>query len=118
MDGAMCIGKSIRIRGELTGSEDLTIDGTVEGKIVLKDHDLKVGTNASVSAEIHARSVTVLGRVVGNIKAGDKVEVAAGGTLQGEVHAPRIILADGALFQGGIDMEPRPATERPVRVGG
>jgi len=107
MDTLINIGKSVQIKGELTGSEDLTIDGVLEGKIHMKEHHLSVGSNGSINAEICAKSVTVLGKLVGNIKAGEKVEVAASGSMEGDITAPRVILADGASFKGSIDMEGR-----------
>jgi cytoskeletal protein CcmA (bactofilin family) len=127
------IGQSIHIKGELTGNEDLTIEGKVEGKVFLKDHNLTVGANGKIVAEIQAKTVMVLGEVTGNITADDKVEVAATGTMRGDIQAPRVVLADGAKFKGAIDMDkksgsststsasasssaPRPVME-PVGVG-
>ncbi len=104
------IGKSVQIKGELTASEDLTIDGVLEGKVFMKDHDLTIGPNGTLQAEIRAKSVTVLGRLVGNVKASEKVEVAASGSMEGDIQSPRVLLADGARFKGSIDMEGRPAT--------
>ena len=111
MENPVNIGKSVQIKGELTGSEDLTIDGKVEGKIHMKDHNLTVGPNGSINAEIHAKAVVVLGKLVGNIKAGEKVEVAASGSMEGDIVAPRVALADGARFKGSIDMEGRAAAK-------
>ncbi len=99
------IGQSIHIKGELTGNEDLTIEGKVEGKVFLKDHNLTVGANGKIVAEIQAKTVMVLGEVTGNITADDKVEVAATGTMRGDIQAPRVVLADGAKFKGAIDMD-------------
>ncbi len=99
------IGKSLQINGELSGNEDLTIDGRVTGKISMTGHSLTIGPNGQVSAEIHAKSLIVAGEVRGNITAEEKVEIAATGTLLGDVRAPRVVLADGAKFKGSIDME-------------
>ena len=77
MDKIVNIGQSIHIKGELTGNEDLTIEGKVEGKVFLKDHNLTVGANGKIVAEVQAKTVMVLGEVTGNITAYDKVEVAA-----------------------------------------
>jgi cytoskeletal protein CcmA (bactofilin family) len=110
MDNLVNIGKSVQIKGELTASEDLTIDGVLEGKIFMKDHDLAIGPNGTLQAEIRAKSVTVLGKLVGNVKATEKVEVAATGTMEGDIQSPRVLLADGARFKGSIDMEGRPST--------
>jgi cytoskeletal protein CcmA (bactofilin family) len=107
MDKIVNIGQSIHIKGELTGNEDLTIEGKVEGKVFLKDHNLTVGANGKIVAEIQAKTVMVLGEVTGNITADDKVEVAATGTMRGDIQAPRVVLADGAKFKGAIDMDKR-----------
>ena len=105
MDKIVNIGQSIHIKGELTGNEDLTIEGKVEGKVFLKDHNLTVGANGKIVAEIQAKTVMVLGEVTGNITADDKVEVAATGSMRGDIQAPRVVLADGAKFKGAIDMD-------------
>jgi cytoskeletal protein CcmA (bactofilin family) len=105
MDKIVNIGQSIHIKGELTGNEDLTIEGKVEGKVFLKDHNLTVGANGKLVAEIQAKTVMVLGEITGNISADDKVEVAATGTMRGDITAPRVVLADGAKFKGAIDMD-------------
>ena len=108
MDKIVNIGQSIHIKGELTGNEDLTIEGKVEGKVFLKDHNLTVGANGKIVAEIQAKTVMVLGEVTGNITADDKVEVAATGSMRGDIQAPRVVLADGAKFKGAIDMDRKP----------
>jgi len=105
MDKLVNIGQSVEIKGELTGNEDLTIEGKVEGKIALKDHALTVGANGRIHGEIVAKSVVVVGQVDGNITADDKVEVASTGSMKGDIVAPRVILADGARFKGTIDMD-------------
>jgi cytoskeletal protein CcmA (bactofilin family) len=105
MDKIVNIGQSIHIKGELTGNEDLTIEGKVEGKVLLKDHNLTVGANGKITAEIQAKTVMVVGEVVGNVTADDKVEVAATGSMRGDIVAPRVVLADGAKFKGSIDMD-------------
>lgn len=99
------IGQSIHIKGELTGNEDLTIEGKVEGKVFLKDHNLTVGANGKIVAEVQAKTVMILGEVTGNITADDKVEVAATGSMRGDIQAPRVVLADGGKFKGAIDMD-------------
>lgn len=105
MEKLVNIGQSIQIKGELTGNEDLTIEGKVDGKVFLKDHNLTVGSNGRITAEIHAKTVVIIGEVVGNITADDKVEVAETGSMMGDIVAPRVVLADGARFKGSIDME-------------
>src|SRR5512139_3234750 len=88
------IGKSLHIKGELSGSEDLTIDGKVDGKITLNGQHVTIGPNGHVMAEIQAKSVVVGGQMKGNIIANDKVEIAATGSMLGDVRSPRVILAD------------------------
>jgi cytoskeletal protein CcmA (bactofilin family) len=103
-DRMVNIGQSIEIKGELTGNEDLIIDGRVEGKIDLKEHNLTIGKNGRIKASIHANSVSVHGEVIGDITADDKVEIAPSGSVQGDLCAPRVALADGSSFKGSIDM--------------
>ena len=117
MEKLVNIGQSIQIKGELTGNEDLTIEGKVEGKISLKDHNLTIGANAKITAEIQAKTVMVIGEIVGNITADDKVEVAATGSMKGDIVAPRVALADGARFKGSIDMDRKPGTPVPPKPG-
>src|SRR5262245_41336703 len=99
------IGKSIIIRGELTGNEDLTIEGSVEGKVELREHNLVVGSTGKIQAEVNAKSVNIQGEVQGNVRAMDRIEIATSGTVKGDLIAPRIIIADGARFKGSVDME-------------
>ena len=98
------IGQSVQINGELTGQEDLIINGKIDGKIVLKDHHLTIGPNGKINAEVHAKSVQINGEVMGNITADDKVEISPSGSVQGDITAPRVALADGSSFKGSIDM--------------
>jgi cytoskeletal protein CcmA (bactofilin family) len=112
------IGKSIVIKGEVSGSEDLTIEGHVEGKIELRDHILSVGSSGRVQAHITAKAIVVHGEVTGNLTAADKVEIRENGSVEGDIVAPRVAIADGAKFRGSIDMrrdEPSTATDRPAR---
>jgi len=102
--GVANIGQSVQINGELSGNEDLTVDGKIEGKIFLKDHRLTIGTNGRINAEVHAKSVLIQGEVTGNVVADDKVEVASSGSVNGDIAAPRVALADGSSFKGSIDM--------------
>jgi len=98
------IGKSLQIKGELTGSESLYIDGNVEGAINMPDSRVTVGREAQVSANITAREVVVLGKVSGNVYASDRVDIRSEGSLTGDVTAQRISIGDGAFFRGGIDI--------------
>src|SRR5262245_18207615 len=103
------IGKSVVIKGELNGSEDLTIEGQVEGKIELKDHVLTIGPNGKIKAQVFAKALIVLGEVNGNVTATDKVEIRDGGSVDGDIIAPRVAIADGAHFRGSVDMQRRAA---------
>ena len=105
MESIVNIGQSVEIKGTLTGNEDLTIEGMVDGKILVKDHSLTIGANGRVTAEVHAKTVVVVGQVVGNITADDKVEIAPSGSVEGDIRAPRVAIADGAKFKGSIDMD-------------
>jgi cytoskeletal protein CcmA (bactofilin family) len=98
------IGKSLVIKGEVTGSESLYIDGRVEGSINLAGNRVTVGRNGVVSANINAREIVVLGKVRGNLTASDRVDIRSDGSLTGDVVAARISIEDGAYFKGGIDI--------------
>jgi cytoskeletal protein CcmA (bactofilin family) len=108
------IGQSILFKGELTGNEDLTIDGTVEGKIDLKEHHLTIGKNGRIKADLRAKTITIIGEVVGQIVADDKVELQAASRLQGDIIATRLSIADGAHFKGSVDMERKVETVKPA----
>ena len=99
------IGKSVVIKGELSGSEDLTIEGHVEGKIELKDHLLTIGPNGRIKAQVFAKTVIVLGEVNGNVSASEKVEIRDGGSVDGDIVSPRVAIAEGAHFRGSVDMQ-------------
>jgi cytoskeletal protein CcmA (bactofilin family) len=108
------VGKSLHLKGEITGSEDLYIDGEVEGTVELKDNNLTVGPNGNVHADVQARSIVVLGRLRGNVRAGDKVEIRKTGSLEGDLATARIIIEDGAVFRGSIDIL-KPSAAEPDR---
>jgi cytoskeletal protein CcmA (bactofilin family) len=99
------IGKSVVIKGELNGSEDLTVEGHVEGTIELRENVLIIGPNGNIKAQVIAKSVIVLGTVNGNITAADKVEIRDGGAVDGDIVSPRVVIADGAHFRGRVDMQ-------------
>jgi len=99
------IGKSVVIKGELSGSEDLTIEGTVEGKIELRQNVLTIGPNAKIKAEVFAKAVIVQGEVHGNITATEKVDLRESGSMDGDVVSPRVAISEGAHFRGSIDMQ-------------
>jgi cytoskeletal protein CcmA (bactofilin family) len=98
------IGKSVIIKGELSGSEDLTIEGQVEGKIELNNNTLTIGTNAKIKAQVFAKTVVVLGEVTGNITASEKVDIRDNGSVDGDITSPKVAIAEGAHFRGAIDM--------------
>ncbi|MBZ5549465.1 MAG: polymer-forming cytoskeletal protein [Acidobacteriia bacterium] len=108
------IGKSLVIKGEVTGSESLYIDGRVEGSINLSGNRVTVGRNGVVAANINAREIVVLGKVRGNLTASDRVDIRSDGSLTGDVVAARISIEDGAFFKGGIDI--RKAGAKPEEV--
>ena len=123
------IGKSVVIKGELNGSEDLTVEGKVEGTIQLREHVLTIGPNGRIKAEVFAKSVIVLGEVVGNVSASEKVDIRDNGSIDGDIVSPRVAIADpspqtsigfpieDALGQHGAaklihgDVDPKPLTE-------
>ncbi|HTB98042.1 MAG TPA: polymer-forming cytoskeletal protein [Terracidiphilus sp.] len=108
------IGKGLFIKGEITGSESLYIDGKIEGTINLPGNRLTVGRNGQVNASINAREIVVLGKVKGNVAATDRVDIRAEGALTGDVSAARISIEDGAFFKGGIDIKKPDAKAAPT----
>ena len=105
------IGKSVIIKGELSGSEDLTIEGKVEGKIELRDYILTIGPNGKIKAQVFAKSVIVMGSVTGNITATEKIDIRENGTVDGDINAPTIAISEGAQFRGSIDMQRQPVPQ-------
>lgn len=104
-EGSMAnIGKSISIKGDLTGEEDLLVEGKVEGKVELPNNELTIGANGNVEADVHAKTVLVTGRVAGNVSAVERVEIQATGIVDGDVRAPRLIVQEGAVVNGSIQM--------------
>ena len=101
----MNIGKSVVIKGELNGSEDLTIEGQVEGKIELRQNVLTIGANGRIKAQVFAKAVIILGEVTGNVTATEKVDIRDNGSVDGDIAAPRVAIAEGAHFRGSIDMQ-------------
>ncbi len=113
------IGKSVVIRGELTGNEDLYLDGEIEGNINLRDHKLVIGPNGKIKASITARDIVLHGRVEGNVSATERVELKKACTLVGDVNTQRIVIEDGAYFKGSIDIkdkENRTESRKPVAM--
>ena len=107
------LGRSVVSRGEISASEDLTIEGQFDGTINMKDHCLTVGTNGQVKAEIQARQVIIHGTVNGNITAREKVEIRRTGRVQGDLTAAGVAIEDGAYFKGSIEIQRDEVPESP-----
>ena len=114
----MNIGKSVVIKGELSGSEDLTIEGQVEGKIELRQNVLTIGPNARIKAQVFAKSVVVQGQVTGDVTASERVDIRDNGSVDGDLVSPRVAIADGAHFRGSIDMQSHGAKPAEVKPAG
>ena len=126
------IGKSVIIKGELSGSEDLTIEGQVEGTIQLLENVLTIGPNGKIKAQVFAKSVIILGSVTGNVTASEKVDIRDNGSVDGDIVSPKVAIAEGAHFRGSVDMQrkanmpaapkatpaPAPAAAAPVAAAG
>jgi cytoskeletal protein CcmA (bactofilin family) len=106
------IGKSVVVKGELSGSEDLYLDGEIEGSISLNEHCLTVGPNGRIHANIHARDIIVHGKVDGNLY-GDRVELKKSAVIVGDIFTKRISIEDGAYFKGGVDVQKGEAKPNP-----
>ncbi|QIB67290.1 bactofilin family protein [Kineobactrum salinum] len=120
------IGPSIHIKGTVTGDEDLSIQGKVEGTIDLGEHEVAVGQSGKVTADIKAKTVRIEGEVAGDVTGREKVVISKSGRVRGNIIAPRVTLEDGAIFKGSIDMDPgdsahsqpQPAkTDKPAAAG-
>lgn len=99
------LGSSLHVKGEISGNEDLLIDGTVEGLITLDERKLTVGASAKVTADIIAREVVVYGTVKGNLRAKDRIEIKKDGSVNGDLTTARIMIEDGAYFKGSIEID-------------
>ena len=98
------IGRSLVIKGEISGGESLYIDGRIEGSIEFADHRITIGRNGNVQANIHAREVVILGKVKGNIQCSDRVDIRSEGALNGDIVTQRISVEDGALLKGSVQV--------------
>jgi cytoskeletal protein CcmA (bactofilin family) len=103
--GLARLGATLHVKGEITGNEDLHIDGTVEGLVQLEDRKLTVGASAKVTADIIAREVVVYGNVKGNLRARDRIEIKKDGSVVGDLTTARIMIEDGAYFKGSIEID-------------
>jgi cytoskeletal protein CcmA (bactofilin family) len=106
------IGKLVSVKGELSGREDLFVDGEVEGSVELSGHGLTVGPNGRIRANIQAQTIVVFGRVEGNVKGSERVELRKSAVVTGDILTQRIVIEDGAFLKGGIDIQkPEPKAE-------
>lgn len=117
--GQASIGKSLKVKGTITGTEDLYVDGQVEGTIRLEQNSLTIGPNGDVNADVFAKDIVIEGKITGNVKAGDRIDIRKTGSLSGDLSAARIVIEDGAVFRGSVDIvkpEPAPAPKAVVSV--
>ena len=106
------IGKSISVKGDVSGEEDTVIEGRVEGRVDLKNHHLTIGPNGDVTGEISAKQCTIVGRVRGNVVATERIEICDSGRIDGDLISPRLLVQEGAQVNGNISMK------EPVGTGG
>ena len=110
--GIATIGKSLVVKGQIGGGEDLYIDGEVEGSVELKEHSITVGPNGRVNANLFAKDIVVLGKVKGNVRVSDRLDIRKTGSLVGDIITARVVIEDGAYFKGSIDIQ-RPGAVKP-----
>ena len=109
------IGKSISIKGDVSGDEDTVIEGRVEGRVELKNHHLTIGPNGEINGEVSAKQVTVVGKVHGNIQATERIEVSDTGRVNGDLASPRLLIQEGGQLNGKVSMKAQaPASASPV----
>lgn len=116
--GMAHIGKSITIKGDLSGDEDLVIEGDVEGRVELPNNQVTIGADGRVKADVYAQAVVVVGHITGNVSGVERVEVQASGVVDGDVKAPRLSVQEGAQLNGTVDMSAGKAAERPAASPG
>jgi cytoskeletal protein CcmA (bactofilin family) len=120
--GVARLGPSLHVKGEITGNEDLHVDGTVEGLVSLEERKLTVGSSAKLTADIVAREIVVYGSVKGNLRARDRIEIKKDGSVIGDLTTARIMIEDGAYFKGAIEIDrgdavaEKPTIVRPVQA--
>lgn len=114
-----CVGAGLRIKGEVSGNEDLIVEGTVEGPIHLADHKLTVGLNGKLNSDVVAREIIVQGKIQGNLRASERIEITKNGSVVGDLTTARILIEDGASVKGSIEIDREAAVappEKPVRA--
>lgn len=116
--GAASLGRSVTVKGEIIGREDLTIDGEIEGMIEVREHRLTIGPAGKVRAGIHAREVIILGAVHGKIESKDKIEIRSNATLIGDIRTAQVVIEDGAYFKGAVDITRKAPGEGAGSEGG
>ncbi len=104
------IGQSILIKGDVSGDEDLIVEGRIEGTVSLLKNRLTIGANGNVHATVNAKALNIEGNIKGDVNAGENVVLTSSGKMQGNIKAPRITLQDGCKFKGTIDMELKPSS--------
>jgi cytoskeletal protein CcmA (bactofilin family) len=114
--GGTFIGPNITIEGSITGTEPIVVEGSVRGKIDLQS-DVRIGTKARIEATVHGRNVTVEGNLTGDISADERVELVSSATVDGNIRAPKIVVAEGAKFRGSVDMGSRAPREQADAAG-
>jgi cytoskeletal protein CcmA (bactofilin family) len=105
------VGQSIVFKGELTGDEDLEIEGQVDGQVELSNHQITVGANGRVKAQVNAKSIIVIGQVIGDLTATERIEIQATGVVEGNLRTPRLNVQEGAVLNGSIDMSAPSTTD-------
>ncbi len=113
------IGQAIKIKGDVVGGEDTVIEGRVEGRVVFKDHHLTIGANGDIHGEVNAKRITVVGTILGDVVATDRIDVQNSGVIEGDLSAPNLLVVEGAAINGTITMQerPSPAPAKELEVG-
>ncbi len=112
--GCALIGKSVVVKGQVSGREDLIVDGELEGTLELQEHRVTIGPNGKVQASVKAREIVVIGTVHGNLEATDKIDIRKDAKLVGDIKTSRIMIEDGAYFKGSIDIQKAEVSRPPV----
>lgn len=111
------VGKTLLVKGEIYSEDEILIEGRIQGKITVKNRVI-IGRDGNVEAEIDAREVVIKGKVTGNVRGSQRVEIVPAGTLHGNIHSPRVVIADSGLFEGNIEMRSRDEKGKPAEEKG